>query len=173
MKIPNRDGMKGRNTDRRYTYEKRFVIPFEKVLCAGCYVYEPIEVGATHACDLHEGSGKRLAEYGWKGEFKIGDVRNLPYEDKEMDCVCCCEVLEHLENMDDVKKAISEILRVGKNFLISIPFENDVPAASHNNVFNEEILKTLFPEGTHIFVKRPFMFASNKENKSAFLAYEK
>jgi len=173
MEFKNRNGMKGINTDWRYLFEKRFAKPYKKILCTGCYVYEPVEVGATHACDISENYGKRLIENGFKGEFKFGDVRNLPYEDQEFDCVLCCEVLEHLENMDDVKIAISEILRVGKNFLISVPYKHDIRHVDPHAYFDEQILKKLLPKNTYVFFKRPFLYASNTINKWAYAAYGK
>lgn len=173
MKIKNRDGMKGINTDWRYLFEKRFAKPYKKILCVGCYVYEPIEVGATHACDLTDKHKQRLVDNGFRGEFKIGDVRALPYEDKEFDCILCCEVLEHLKTMEDVKKAISEILRVGKNFLISVPYRKDIKHVDAHLFFNEKILKSLFPENTNIFFKRPFLYASNAVNKWVNATYGK
>jgi len=64
MKFKNRESMKGRKSDLRYLFEKRFAKPFKKILCTGCYIYEPIEVGATHACDISIENGKRLIENG-------------------------------------------------------------------------------------------------------------
>jgi len=165
--------MKGINTDWRYLFEKRFAKQYKKILCVGCFTYEPIEVGATHACDVTDKYKQLLIDNGFKGEFKVANVKNLPYEDKEFDCVLCCEVLEHVGNIDDVKKGISEILRVGKNFLISVPYRKDIHHDDDCVFFNEEILKSLFPKNTNIFFKRPFLYASNAVNKWANAAYGK
>lgn len=53
--------------------------------------------------------------------IKQGSVYELPYEDNSFDLIVCTEVLEHLE---DPKKAIKEMLRVSKKYLvISVPNE--------------------------------------------------
>ena len=50
-----------------------------------------------------------------------GDISDMPFENHSFDFVVCTEVLEHVENPD---KALSELLRVGKNgVLITVPHE--------------------------------------------------
>lgn len=50
-----------------------------------------------------------------------GSVYNLPYKDNSFDLIICTEVLEHLE---EPTKALREILRVSKKYLIiSVPNE--------------------------------------------------
>ena len=44
--------------------------------------------------------------------YQVGDAMHLPFEDKKFDVVFCCDVLEHLP---DVNKAVAEISRVLKN----------------------------------------------------------
>jgi len=53
--------------------------------------------------------------------FKEGSVYELPYQDSSFDLVVCTEVLEHL---DEPTKALKEMLRVSKKYLIiSVPNE--------------------------------------------------
>lgn len=53
--------------------------------------------------------------------FREGSVYNLPYEDDSFDLIICTEVLEHLE---EPAKALKEMLRVSKKYLIiSVPNE--------------------------------------------------
>lgn len=53
--------------------------------------------------------------------LKQGSIYNLPYKDNTFDIVLSTEVLEHLENP---KKALQEILRVSKKYiLVSVPNE--------------------------------------------------
>lgn len=53
--------------------------------------------------------------------LKQGNVYNLPYKDNAFDLILCTEILEHLENP---KKALQEILRVSKKYiLVSVPNE--------------------------------------------------
>jgi 2-polyprenyl-3-methyl-5-hydroxy-6-metoxy-1,4-benzoquinol methylase len=53
--------------------------------------------------------------------IKKGDIYNLPYKANSFDLIICTEVLEHLE---DPKKALEELRRVTKKYLIlSVPNE--------------------------------------------------
>ena len=53
--------------------------------------------------------------------FKEGSAYDLPYEGSSFDLVVCTEVLEHLDNP---QKALHEILRVSKKYIIlSVPNE--------------------------------------------------
>jgi SAM-dependent methyltransferase len=62
--------------------------------------------------------GKKLFP---KFNIKQGSVYELPYGDKSFDLVICTEVLEHL---DDPAKAVKEMLRVTKKYLVlSVPNE--------------------------------------------------
>ena len=62
--------------------------------------------------------GKKLFP---KAKIKLGSVYDLPYETNYFDLVLCTEVLEHLENP---QKALSEIIRVSKKYIIlSVPNE--------------------------------------------------
>lgn len=156
-----RDYMKGKDSDKRYKLEKSFSKPFKKVLVTGCYCYEPVFLNASHCCDITGSTFDLLKKNNYKGEFRVADVTGLPYADKEFDCVFCCEVLEHLENLHAIKTAISEIMRVGKVWFISVPFENLIPHDSQKTIFDENMLKDLLPENSYIFVRKPFLYATN------------
>lgn len=53
--------------------------------------------------------------------IKQGSIYDLPYKANSFDLVLCTEVLEH---MDDPKKALSELVRVSKKYLLlSVPNE--------------------------------------------------
>jgi ubiquinone/menaquinone biosynthesis C-methylase UbiE len=55
-------------------------------------------------------------------EYFEGDAQNLPFKDSSFDFVMCCETLEHLP--DDIK-ALNEIIRVCKRYiLLSVPNVN-------------------------------------------------
>jgi len=50
-----------------------------------------------------------------------GDCSNLPFKNKEFDLVVCIGVLEHIFPFKKLKKAIKEIQRVGKSYVVVIP----------------------------------------------------
>jgi 2-polyprenyl-3-methyl-5-hydroxy-6-metoxy-1,4-benzoquinol methylase len=56
-----------------------------------------------------------------KVKIKKGDIYKLPYKTNSFDLIICTEVLEHLENP---KKALTELKRVAKKYIIlSVPNE--------------------------------------------------
>lgn len=68
---------------------------------------------------------KRAIELGKKQYpeliIKQGSIYKLPYKANSFDLVLCTEVLEH---MDDPKKALNELVRVSKKYLLlSVPNE--------------------------------------------------
>lgn len=55
--------------------------------------------------------------------FTQGDVRSIPYTDKFFGVVYIAHVLEHLETIENLKNALSELQRVADNVIIVIPIE--------------------------------------------------
>lgn len=54
-------------------------------------------------------------------DIRLGNIYNLKFKDDSFDCVLCMEVLEHL---DDPVKALAELKRVTKRYLLlSVPNE--------------------------------------------------
>lgn len=52
---------------------------------------------------------------------QTGDVRSLPFGDKEFGSAYCSHVLEHLETVEDCRKAISELYRVADKVFVCSP----------------------------------------------------
>jgi len=87
-------------------------------------------------------------------------ITSVPYADKEFDCVCALEVLEHL-NPEEFNKARDEMVRLSKKYIIvSVPYNEDIewnmvkcPSChtmfhydGHLQVFNEEKMSSLFTD---------------------------
>ena len=53
--------------------------------------------------------------------FQIGDVRDLPFADKQFDFAICSHVLEHMPDASSVRKACSELQRIAKAGYIETP----------------------------------------------------
>lgn len=86
-------------------------------------------------------------------EFKQADVYRLPFPDGQFDLVTCLEVLEHLENYE---KALQEIKRVAKKYVIlSVPHE---PWFQISNFLRGKYLKTLGNHPEHINKWNPKQF---------------
>lgn len=61
------------------------------------------------------------ARFGGKARFRTGSIYKLPFSDNSFDTILCSEVLEHL---DDPARAIKEMKRVARNYvLITVPLE--------------------------------------------------
>ncbi len=83
--------------------------------------------------------------------IKQGSVYELPYKDNSFDLVICTEVLEHLE---EPAKALKEILRVSKKYLIiSVPNE---PLFMVSNFLRGKNLSRLGNDMGHINHWNPF-----------------
>ena len=73
------------------------------------------------ACDIDPELVRLAKEKNPSVNCQVASIYELPYEDKSFDTVVCLEVLEHLE---DPKKALSELARVSKKYvIISTPNE--------------------------------------------------
>lgn len=85
---------------------------------------------------IHEGGLTRLSAL-------IGDVTALPFENQSFDVVTMLEVLEHVP---DTRKAVTEVCRVARRFvLMSMPSkEDDNP--EHIHLFNQQQLRALYAE---------------------------
>jgi SAM-dependent methyltransferase len=70
-----------------------------------------------------ETAKKLFKKYNIKGNFIQGDVRDLPFKDKEFDLVLSGGLLEHFEEKD-ILKILNEKKRVSKYVLTQIPISN-------------------------------------------------
>jgi 2-polyprenyl-6-hydroxyphenyl methylase/3-demethylubiquinone-9 3-methyltransferase len=77
----------------------------------GCHVtgVDPSEPSLDAARQHAEQEGLQITYQQSGGEA-------LPFEDAAFDIVCCCDVLEHVDDVDDVVAEISRVLRPGGVF---------------------------------------------------------
>ncbi|MHC4241754.1 MAG: class I SAM-dependent methyltransferase [Planctomycetota bacterium] len=110
-------------------------------------------VYGTEVCDQriklpNERIGKHVVRMG----FRRGDLGS--FEENSVDTITCMEVLEHV---DDLNRAIGELLRVArKRIIITVPWEQKViyhlciycstytPESGHLRRFDREIVEHLF-----------------------------
>ena len=52
----------------------------------------------------------------------LADIRDLPYEDKTFDMVCCVGVLIHVTDNRDLEKAVSELFRVSNRIVLEAEY---------------------------------------------------
>lgn len=91
---------------------------------------------------------------------KVGDIRNLPFEDKTFDMVLVFQVLEHLP-FSDFEKALKEIKRVSQEFtIISLPYRHTCFEA----VVKIPFVRTIFKKPFLDFCLRiPLVFYNEKK----------
>lgn len=72
--------------------------------------------------DLSEGAiAYAEKHFGDAAQFRKGSIYKLPFSDNSFDTVLCSEVLEHL---DDPDKAVAQLKRVARNYVvITVPRE--------------------------------------------------
>lgn len=66
-------------------------------------------------CDFTKKFVEELQKKYGKDMFFVEDAQNLSFDDKMFDCVYCRHLIEHCENPT---KALEEILRVAKKFVV-------------------------------------------------------
>lgn len=122
-----------------------------RILSVGCGAHEPIDIKAAYAIDVSENSRAYLSQQGWKGEFTIASCDDLPYEAKEMDVAVCSEVIEHLPDLDIVKKTFQELKRVAKKFITTCPdWLGSEP--THKRAFDLKMLEEV-TQGINVEIK--------------------
>ncbi len=65
--------------------------------------------------------------------IKIDTDGQLPFNDKEIDCVVLCDILEHLEKPEELLKQAG---RIGKYLLLKIPVERALLLSIMNKIHN-------------------------------------
>lgn len=130
---------------------KRFI--WGKVLDIGCndgYGLEILKEMGLDAEGIDVSTKVNIAiERGLKAQR--GYMEDLPFEDKSFDTIICSHTLEHSK---DIKKAVSEIQRVGKRAIIVVPIETNSQNPAHTSAFTSEgEVKDLF-EGKTVHEER-------------------
>jgi len=138
-----------------------FILSLEKRL-KNNFNYLGIDITEQHITDA-----KDIFSVNPNYTFKIGDVRNLPVDDKSCDISICSNTIPHIPNVD---KAISELIRVTKNDIfirmligdeiliskkaLSNVFDKNGEPESfmYVNIFNENYLKNIIGNKGEIFI---------------------
>ena len=148
---------------KKFNILRKFVGDAKPSIDLGCGAYEPLEINTTDACDIAPAAAGFLKEHGFKGNFFVADIRNLPTEDKKYKVAVCSEVIEHLKTEEDVIKAFKEIDRISESWIVTTPL-NRIPDPDHYFFFTRESLKKLIPlKDYFIFDDGFYIYISNKK----------
>lgn len=135
---------KSKRVQDRTKIIKDFCKDAKKILSVGCGPFEPIDINATHAIDVVRNSEEYLRDQGWKGSFYLGSCDNLArgwsLKKRMFDVAVCSEVIEHLPDLDIVKKTFQEVNRVANRWIFTCPdWKGTEP--THKRAFTEKMLK--------------------------------
>jgi ubiquinone/menaquinone biosynthesis C-methylase UbiE len=96
--------------------------PVESLLDVGCgdgffcsWIQESKVLRRIAGTDISSTRVERAAERVPAGEFRVGQLPELPFRDQEFDVVTLIEVLEHLP---EPIKALHELRRIGNRYVI-------------------------------------------------------
>jgi ubiquinone/menaquinone biosynthesis C-methylase UbiE len=81
----------------------------------------PAWLGVDAALDISPLSGELLKKEGWGGDFKVGSAEKIPWPDKSFELAVCSEVVEHMANIEEVRRTLAELRRVARTWLVTTP----------------------------------------------------
>lgn len=119
---------------------------------------------SLYGMDISKGRIKKTKEKVPKATLLRGDILSLPFPNNSFDVVVCSQLLEHISKY---KKAIEELIRIGKKHVI-ITVPNELPIITvtcpkcktkhnldgHVNFFTDKKLKSLFIKRKDVKIKK-------------------
>lgn len=103
---------------------KLFCRKFNRIIDVGCGSYELLslgDAGGSVGIDLCLSALKDNKKVGFKGDLVQAECRFLPFRGKCFDGAICSEVIEHLDSLESVRRAIWELKRVAHSVIITTP----------------------------------------------------
>lgn len=88
-------------------------------------------------------------------DYRIMDIKKLPFPENSFDIVFCMEVLEHLDSTT-FEAGLSSLRRIAsKKLVMTVPFDEPLPLPSyHLQHFDEERIRATFPDAEIFLVHR-------------------
>ena len=113
--------------------------------------------------------GIRKLRSNFKGDFKVADLREIPYPENSFDAVFALEVLEHIPPTDTFL-ALKELMRVlipGGILIVSVPTNeviNDFSKnpSGHLRIYTPELIKAELRLAGFEFIEWKKLYAFNK-----------
>lgn len=106
-----------------------------------------------YGLDYSDVAVKRASKIIPGGNFKTGDVYNLPYDNDFFDQVFCIQTLEHLRNPEQVVDEMERVCKRDGMILISIPNGELDNYEGHVNFWSEEAFRRFLAPRTLIDFK--------------------
>lgn len=76
--------------------------------------------------------------------FFVGEIKKNIFEDNSFDTVICCEVLEHVSDLDFAIKSLLRLAKSKGRIIISVPFRDAIISNEHVRIFDRSDLWQLF-----------------------------
>ena len=97
------------------------------ILDAGCgegtfikWIFSENRASCCYGIDISP-IGIEMAKQGNDGvHFRVGDLREMPYEDAFFDLIYCQSVLEHISNYEEALKEFHRVLKPGGKLIIRV-----------------------------------------------------
>ena len=89
------------------------------------YIGRRFEGTSVTCCDIDDWGAMFRALGGGSVRFKVGDIRELPFEDMSFDLVCCVSVLEHVRGYRKSLAELARVLRPGGRLVVTFDINLD------------------------------------------------
>ncbi|HYJ67240.1 MAG TPA: bifunctional 2-polyprenyl-6-hydroxyphenol methylase/3-demethylubiquinol 3-O-methyltransferase UbiG [Nocardioidaceae bacterium] len=105
--------------------------------------------------DLSSGSIATAREHaqaqGYQIDYTVGGAESLPYDDGSFGVVTCCDVIEHVTDVDRVLSEASRVLRPGGVFLYDTPNRTWISKLTTIKVAQDWAPVACFPPDLHVW----------------------
>ena len=115
---------------------------------AGCHV-----TGLDPSTPSLETARKHAAMEGLTIDYRQGSGESMPFEKNSFDVVVCCDVLEHVDNLESTLREVARVLKPGGMFCYDTI--NRTEESRKANIFAAQdfALTSFFPRNTHVWEK--------------------
>lgn len=96
-----------------------------------------------------EAARGHAAAAGFEIDYRVGTGEQLPYDDDTFDVVVCCDVLEHVDDLDRVVRESARVLRPGGLYLYDTINRTWLSKLFLIQMFQEWAWTRLVPRGLH------------------------
>ncbi len=96
-----------------------------------------------------ESARDHAREHGLEITYEVSPGEELPFEDGQFDLVVCCDVLEHVDDLDAVMAQTARVLRPGGLYFYDTVNRTWVSKIVLIHLFQEWSLTSLVPSGLH------------------------
>ena len=109
--------------------------------------------GIDPAAPSLETARKHAASEGLSIEYRQAGGESIPFEENSFDAVICCDVLEHVNDLEKTIQEVARVLKPGGMFCYDTI--NRTEESRKANIFaaQEFALTSFFPPNTHVWEK--------------------